>query len=333
MRSRLIRRHDQFFKRLLEQPGAAGALLRERLPPEIAKLLGPDEPVLVPGSFVDRELREYRTDRLYRVRLRDGREAYLYVLIEHKSNPDPRIGLQLLGYMAQGWLSWDKREGKASDGSLRPLPLLFPLVVYHGAAEWGVPLTFAGGLDPVDETIRPYVLDFRYSLADIGKIDDAGLSRQKVLRIGLLLLKHGSRGGDLRQILIKVGRAAAALSTDDLIALLRYILSEPNEVEAAMLRDVLREIVPGQEARIMSIAAEQLKAEGIAEGIAEGMVRGKAEGKAEILLRLLRRRFGEISGATLDRVRAASDDELTAWAENILDAPSLDAVFHPSRAN
>ena len=42
MRSRLIRRHDQFFKRLLEQPGAAGALLRERLPPEIAKLLGPD---------------------------------------------------------------------------------------------------------------------------------------------------------------------------------------------------------------------------------------------------------------------------------------------------
>ncbi|UEM01535.1 Rpn family recombination-promoting nuclease/putative transposase [Skermanella rosea] len=325
MHSRLIRRHDHFFKRLLEQPGTAGALLRERLPPEIAKLLGPDEPVLVQGSFVDRELREYRTDRLYRVRLRDGREAYLYVLIEHKAAPDPRVGLQLLGYMTQFWLSWDKGEGKAKDGKLRPLPLLFPLVVYHGAAEWGVPLSFAEAVDLDDETLRPYLLDFRYSLTDLGRIDDAGLSRQKELRIGLLLLKHGGRGGDLRQILVEVGRAAAALSTDDLVTLVRYIVSEPNEVEAAMLRDLLREIVPGQEARIMSIAAEQWKA--------EGMARGRAEGKAEILLRLLRRRFGEIPQSTFDTVHTASDDELTAWAENILDASSLDAVFHPSRAN
>lgn len=117
-------------------------------------------------------------------------------------------------------------------------------MVYHGAAEWGVPLSFAEAVDLDDETLRPYVLDFHYSLTDLRRIDDAKLSRQKELRIGLLLLKHGGRGGDLRQILVEVGRAAAALSTDDLVTLVRYIISEPNEVEAAMLRDLLRRSYP-----------------------------------------------------------------------------------------
>ena len=39
MPERLIQRHDQFFKRLLDQPGAAAALLRERLPPGLAARL------------------------------------------------------------------------------------------------------------------------------------------------------------------------------------------------------------------------------------------------------------------------------------------------------
>jgi len=50
--SRLIQRHDQFFKRLLDQPGAAGALLRERLPPEVAALLDdrPPENPIIPAA-------------------------------------------------------------------------------------------------------------------------------------------------------------------------------------------------------------------------------------------------------------------------------------------
>ncbi|WP_157619360.1 hypothetical protein [Skermanella stibiiresistens] len=41
---RLIQRHDQFFKRLLEQPSAAGALIRERLPVAVAACLAPGDP-------------------------------------------------------------------------------------------------------------------------------------------------------------------------------------------------------------------------------------------------------------------------------------------------
>ncbi|QQP87900.1 DUF4351 domain-containing protein [Skermanella sp. TT6] len=95
----------------------------------------------------------------------------------------------------------------------------------------------------------------------------------------------------------------------------------------------------------MSIASEQWMAEGIqigrvqgkaegrAEGKAEGKAEGRAEGKAEILLRQLRRRFGNLPETTLHCVLRAPDDDLDLWADRILDTASLKAVFAPRRTD
>ncbi|MEI8397438.1 MAG: Rpn family recombination-promoting nuclease/putative transposase, partial [Rhodospirillaceae bacterium] len=93
--------HDKLFKGLLDQPGTAGALLRERLPPEIACLLSDDPPELIDGEFIDEALQGSQSDRLFRAWLKVGAEVLLYVLIDHKSTPDPGIILQLLGYMTR----------------------------------------------------------------------------------------------------------------------------------------------------------------------------------------------------------------------------------------
>jgi hypothetical protein len=121
----------------------------------------------------------------------------------------------------------------------------------------------------------------------------------------------------LRQELLRVGRAAAALGINDLEAVVRYILAEPNEVDIGLLEDVLIEIVPGQEERIMSVAAEQWI----------------AKGKADILLRQLRRRFGTLPEAVQARVQCATEDQLNEWAEAVLDASTLDAVFGTHATN
>jgi hypothetical protein len=91
MPDRLIRHHDQFFKHLLDRPGAAGMLLRERLPRAVTRLLVEDPPELMAGSFVTQTLSEMRSDRLYRTRTMTGRPVLIYALIEHKSSPDPLI--------------------------------------------------------------------------------------------------------------------------------------------------------------------------------------------------------------------------------------------------
>jgi len=286
---------------------------------------------------VNRELQEHQTDRLYRARMVDGEIAFIYALIEHKSSPDLNVTLQLLGYMVQIWQWWIRQEGNGGNSRRRRLPPIFPIVVYHGEAEWRIPQDFASGIDLADDALRPHLLNFRYSLADLGRIDDARLSREKGLRIGLLILKRGSGDGDLCDILLELGRAALSIGFDDLVALVHYILLESNEVEAAVLRGVLREIVPDQEARIMSIAAEEWKAEGIqigqAMGKAEGKAVCKAEGKADMLLRLLRRRFDSLPKTVEAKVRNASEDQLNEWADNILDARSLDMVFGRAKPN
>ena len=46
-------------------------------------------------------MQAHQTDLLYRVRLANGGQAYIYFLFEHKSYPDPLVALQLLRYMVR----------------------------------------------------------------------------------------------------------------------------------------------------------------------------------------------------------------------------------------
>lgn len=60
---------------------------------------------------------------------------------------------------------------------------------------------------------------------------------------------------------------------------------------------------------------------------AEGRNMGRAEGRAELLLRMLSVRFRRVPASTVERIRSASEDDLTRWAERLLTADALDAVF------
>jgi predicted transposase YdaD len=290
----------------------------------VAALLGDEPPELLPGSFVSKRLRGHRTDRLYRTRTRAGRPALVYTLIEHKSAPDPRLPLQLLGYQYQVLEHWDRTEGRAPDGTPRPLPALVTLVVYHGSRPWTVPASLGAATD-ADEGLRPYCLDFRYSLADLGRIPDAQLSQDRRLRVGLLILKHGAVGRADRRRLLKIARQALRLGHDDLATFLYYLLADlTDDPRGELARDILRELVPEEEERMVSQIAEEWMAEGEAKGFNQGLQKGKAEGetsgKADMLLRLLKRRFGPLPPETEARVRAAGPDRLDLWGERILDA-------------
>ena len=66
---------------------------------------------------------------------------------------------------------------------------------------------------------------------------------------------------------------------------------------------------------------------GMQQGMQRGMEQGRVEGERAVLERLLRRRFGRLPPATARRLDRASPADLEAWAENVLDAGTLDEVF------
>lgn len=60
---------------------------------------------------------------------------------------------------------------------------------------------------------------------------------------------------------------------------------------------------------------------------AEGRVEGEAAGEAKALIRLAEKRFGPLPPALREQILAADADQVEAWFDRAIDAPSLNAVF------
>ena len=128
--------HDRYFRETFSRAEAARDLVSGYLPPEVTDCLDLGTLEVTGDTFVDPELRLHVSDLVCRAALRDGGEAYVYVLFEHKSRPDKLVALQLLRYMARLW-------GRAvRAGRKVPFPPVVPVVFYHGRARWNVAREF-----------------------------------------------------------------------------------------------------------------------------------------------------------------------------------------------
>ena len=67
--------------------------------------------------------------------------------------------------------------------------------------------------------------------------------------------------------------------------------------------------------------------EGIQQGLSQGREEGIEQGERTLLRRQLRRRFGFLAPEADARIGGASSRDLESWAENVLDAGTLDEVF------
>lgn len=66
---------------------------------------------------------------------------------------------------------------------------------------------------------------------------------------------------------------------------------------------------------------------GLEKGLKQGLEQGLRRGEAQLLLRQLTRRFGTLPNEIQQRLDQASTTELERWADNILDAATLEEVF------
>ncbi|MBF0310425.1 MAG: Rpn family recombination-promoting nuclease/putative transposase [Magnetococcales bacterium] len=337
--------HDRFVKALLSDPESAGTLLRERLPPVIAERLSDEAPELVEGTFVDETLREYLADRLYRARTLSGREVLLYCLIENKSFPERQVAWQLLRYLVRTLEQWEREHP-----DWRLLPAIVPLVFYHGLQEWRIAEEFFALVD-AEEEWRPHLLNFRYTLMNLGQIEDRTLSRNPRLRAWLLVAKYAMREGqqkEMKSIFIE----AFSRTPQDVPIFLHYMVEAFRGFQEEDLREIIRGVLPEEEEKMMSQFAESVlskkppkwvvdnvRQEGRKEGLQEGLQKGLQEGlqkglqeglqKGEVafLLKQMERRFGKLPEQVVRQVGEATPATLDHWADRIFDARSLDELL------
>ena len=165
--------HDRFFRNAFARHEIAQGFFERYLPAEISTQLDFATLRLTKESFVDDALKAQQSDLLFHIQTRSGTPARLYLLLEHKSYSDPWVALQILGYLVRIWEQEKKRRKQP------PLPVVIPLVLYHGERDWATPIQFAALLE-APEVFTPFIPDFCYGLCDLSRDQLQGLHTSMV---------------------------------------------------------------------------------------------------------------------------------------------------------
>lgn len=323
--------HDALFKAAFSDTEQAAPLLRSQLDPRIADAIDWSTLERVSGSFIDETLRSRFTDLLFVCRI-GGREALVYLLVEHQSRSDHWMALRMLRYVLRIWERYRRDHPEAV-----LLPPVLGVVLHHSTGRWSAPEEVLDLVD-LDDALRPVVSDhvpkMRFVLDDLDAATDALLASRALLAFGELTLRalrdlrHSPRPIEVVRRWIPLMRRVltAPSGLQSIRAILEYVY-EVASVEQDDLVAVVEALGPGSEEIDVTTLGERLRAEGRVEGRAEGRVEGRAEGRAELLLHLVALRFGTPSEATSQRVLTADAATLDRFAARLLTAESLEGVF------
>ncbi len=327
-------RHDSSYRRIFGDTFMMAEFIRGFVPTEIREGwdLNTLEPMDTQWSARGREQR--RADLLWRLR-RDGEWVYVYVLLELQSKPDVNMALRMNTYVSLALESiLNSPQSKASD----PLPFILPIVLYNGPKRWRAATSLAERQSGFSAGMRAYSPSLQFLLVDENLLDPDVLAPLVNVCAVFFRLK---RLEDYQALDALIGELDRLLPPERHGPLRRALLdwlyddyfpAKPGPIPAARKRaESLSEV----QAMLTEgppdwIAFAEKK--GRMQGQLEGEIKGRLEGEIKVLKRQLVRRFGpSLPGWVDERLRDASEEDLEQWADAVLAADSIHAVFDATR--
>jgi len=233
------------------------------------------------------------------------------------------MAYRLLRYQVRVWEEWFSRNPEA-----KMLPMIIPIVMYHGTTPWSEPRSFDALLDVppgVRPAVEPYLVRFTYLLHDLSQISDdelrEGAMRTALAKLVAMCFKYARTDVDFLEILgrwMSVVRevARAPNGLEALAQVMRYILEVNEHVGSEALQALLEHEI-GPEAKDAIVTTGQQLIE-----------QGRQQGFQELLLRQLRQRFGDAVDTHVEqRIVTASLEQIEAWSMRVLSAATLTELF------
>jgi len=336
--------HDLLFKRTFSDLAQAAAHLRAVLPSEVSRCLDWPKLQLAPPELLDDVLSKRTCDLLFTVPLLNAaedepQEVLLYLLFEHQSRNHPLMPFRLWEYMVRILATWLAVHG----GHPKKLPLVIPIVMYHGVAPWTAPLNlrdlFHGSEHPQWRDLAP---SMPYALVDLQRLHPDDLvgdewgrvvqrmfqlrdQRQQIELLATILtglvLRRNARQVTLINYVMAVNpdlRGREGLST--LEARLHELLGEEMYTFEQYMEEKATE-------RVMAIGEQRGEQRGIVigeqRGEQRGIVIGEQRAQRETLRGLIIRRFGEPTAAQSERLNELSVAALESVVDALLDGVSM----------
>ena len=302
--------HDVFFKNIMGRVEIARTYIRHYLPVEITSQMDLDTLEVDTEGYVDDHLKEFFSDVVVTVNLTDGQPSDIYILFEHKSGLDKLTRLQVLKYMVQKWSKWVK-DREQFEGYL---PIVIPIVVYHGVAKWKYSPDFFDLFRMPSEHFRFFIPRFEHLLHDISHVDDESFRSSVDIRVFLMLLKYiflpelNHKLPEILSLLLELKEKDRV--TEYLPVIIKYILAV-RKLSLAEIKEAVKNLPKGEET--VETTAEQLIKEGMDRGILIGESRGESRGESKaiqiMLLEVLQDRFGVIHPVLAGKIKSVESTE------------------------
>lgn len=313
--------HDKFFKETFSNTAVAKDFMTNYLPQSILNIV--DINTLEPqkDSFINKDLQEAFSDLLFKTTI-NNREGYIYFLFEHKSYVSKNIMFQLLRYMIEIW----EKKGKKENSN--ELPVIIPLVIYHGKEDWTLKFTLGEmikGYAELPEDVKKYVPNYEYLLYDFSNYTDEEIKGEAQLRIILSLFRDVFTK-DSKTVKATALRAIEHLNEledrqtgiEYFETLMKYLLNVGSRLTKEDIEDMIKKVETSypEGSEVVMTLAEKFRE--------EGELRAEARVLSKTATRLLTRKFGKLPEDIKSRILQLDADTLEILIDSIFEYKSLE---------
>ncbi|MFN3200615.1 MAG: Rpn family recombination-promoting nuclease/putative transposase [Bradymonadia bacterium] len=337
--------HDRFFKSIYTHREHAEAHLRAFLDPQTLDAVELSTLRPAPTEHVGNTLEEHIGDLRY---IADGVGLRWVFRLAFESQSSNVYDMPL----RMGRYCLDEIDAHLQSQGLDDrlhLPVVYPMVLYHGRARWTGPrrLSEMYGQPPEHLMTLPHVspLEVQPHLIDVWRMSDEALRVGVLGGLPLMALKYG-RAHELLDVLPEWSEAINAAwqrpDRDGIFTSLLTYWSHANPVaDPRRYRDTFRRIISREAGEIVmnkyqeayQNAWQRGLRQGHEQGLTVGRVEGRAEGRADVILNMLQLKFGDAASEAKALLQAASPELLQQVVPLILSASTLDEALAPLQKN
>jgi predicted transposase/invertase (TIGR01784 family) len=267
--------HDAFFKYAFGDKEITKDFIKYYLPKQVTKELDLETLKEEKGSYIDEQLKGLYSDLLFKIKDKDKKDNYIYILFEHKSYNSEKISYQLLKYMMK---IWDKKQKS------KKLPMIIPVVIYNGKTKWNTEKEFKKIIENPKKQTEKYIPNYQYEIYDLSPNGTKEIVGTAILKMILEMMRAIQIKNQKKFIdeIINITLLSKQIknqqkATKIYESCVRYIFNIRDDIEVEEIEEKVKEVSKERSDYFMTIA-DKLIEKGIEKGKLEGIQQGKLEG-------------------------------------------------------
>ena len=308
--------HDHGYKYLFSNPTLVRYLITTFVKEDWVKDIDFTRMEKLDKEFIDEEYDRRESDIIYKVSFQ-GKEAYIFLLIEFQSYVDRFMALRVLHYICKFYLDLLELH------KYKTLPPVFPVVLYNGNERWSAPAEIEDLIENV-KGLEGYVPKFKYCKIAENEYSKQELEKVKNLISALFYIENSSA----EEIQKALGQIVDIIASEkDKSAVKRFIIWFKNLAERKQLKGEHGEDYtfynPLEVKNMLSATLDKIR---IKER-EEGREKGRKEEVIGLLKIYLMARFNEAPEEIMEQLRVREDiQELENLASKIYQCQSLEEI-------